>query len=745
MNGQFGIGIILSGKSRLAPFVRRVSSQLTTVRKSAQQTDDAMSRMRRRLGISTAIAAGTALAARGMFHAAKAAGDYNQQMDAARVIMGLNVKEFRELEKAAFRAGLETQFTPLQAAKAMVALGQAGLKGRQAIDALRPSLDLAAASLGKLSTGRAVSTVIATMKTFGLSASDSKRIVDSLIHSTNQFNISIQQLPGGVGNVARGAIALNQSLDDTLIALGLVKNVLPSVTRAATLTSSAMLRLSQKRTLKALDELGVSVKNAQGDFLPFVEIVRRLDIALRKKYTDPVKRASVATDLLGKQGLVSFSIIAKQLQKGIEVSAKYVAGVSGLQRSQRDASKVILKGSQAIEFLQLKALAARGEVSKLERLGAPRGLIELAKQFKKTGGAAKTFIDIIMSGFSGQLTKFKSALQGMKVAIGKGFADAFRPAITKGFQIVERTAKAINNMSPQTRKSIAQMVILATAVLGIVSAFYAMRYAVAVIGGAAFMAFIKPILIISAVLAALLLTVWDFRKGWSGNMKNVSKAWRDFSGTFMDIMKEMWPSIKRNFREAGEMFDTFVDMYGFSNGEDKKIGSGWKNVGIVIGGTAAVIVWSLSTLYKVIVFVSGALAGFIHLISKIPLIEGMLGFFKWTWGIGAFKDSKSSPSPYAAPGAKSFGGNDFMNKMFSDKAPGKTPMPVPPSAPGAGTSHKLLENQEKYNRKMFDLIDKWMKGGINVHIDGKRLLEIQKYLAEGNKKRALLNNKAQEY
>ncbi|WP_415841929.1 hypothetical protein, partial [Myxococcus xanthus] len=44
---------------------------------------------------------------------------------------------------------------------------------------------------------------------------------------------SANELPLALGTAARGAQALNQSLPETLIALGLVKNVVPGVERAS--------------------------------------------------------------------------------------------------------------------------------------------------------------------------------------------------------------------------------------------------------------------------------------------------------------------------------------------------------------------------------------------------------------------------------------------------------------------------------------------------------------------------------
>ena len=61
--------------------------------------------------------------------------------------------------------------------------------------------------------------------------------------NANAAALSASDLPLALGTAARGAQVLNQSLSETLIALGLVKNVIPGVERASTAVAVAMERM----------------------------------------------------------------------------------------------------------------------------------------------------------------------------------------------------------------------------------------------------------------------------------------------------------------------------------------------------------------------------------------------------------------------------------------------------------------------------------------------------------------------
>ncbi len=85
------------------------------------------------------------------------------------------------------------------------------------------------------------------MKAFGLSVDEAAISVDRMLQAVNVFALNANELPLALGTASRGAQALHQSLSETLITLGLVKNVIPGVERASTAVAVAMERMADPR------------------------------------------------------------------------------------------------------------------------------------------------------------------------------------------------------------------------------------------------------------------------------------------------------------------------------------------------------------------------------------------------------------------------------------------------------------------------------------------------------------------
>jgi TP901 family phage tail tape measure protein len=126
-------------------------------------------------------------------------------------------------------------------------LAQAGFNAQESMQLLIPVLDLAAGSLGELSPQQAAGLASQAMKAFGISTDQASISVDRMLQAVNVFALNASELPMALGTASRGAQALHQSLSETLIALGLVKNVIPGVERASTATAVAMERLADPR------------------------------------------------------------------------------------------------------------------------------------------------------------------------------------------------------------------------------------------------------------------------------------------------------------------------------------------------------------------------------------------------------------------------------------------------------------------------------------------------------------------
>jgi len=209
-------------------------------------------------------------------------------------VSGASAVELQQLRDAAIAAGIATQFSPTEATLGLRELSPAGFSAQESMRLLIPVLDLAAGSLGELSPQQAAGLASQAMKAFGISIDEALISVDRMLQAVNVFALNASELPLALGTASRGAQALHQSLSETLIALGLVKNVIPGVDRAL-----HGLGRSRRIAYRTRYFIAAAVAVAQSDLVltlprrPGRHLARQLDLAA---YAPPL--ALPASDVL---------------------------------------------------------------------------------------------------------------------------------------------------------------------------------------------------------------------------------------------------------------------------------------------------------------------------------------------------------------------------------------------------------------------------------------------------------------
>lgn len=644
-NAKTQVGIVFKGEDGVSAPAKKAGASVTglsqKVTQSASRMDNALQAAAGGLALFVAGFKGL----KGAFGLAQQAGEFQQELAAVGAITNASARELQKYKVAAINAGLATQFSPKESALGLRSLGQAGLKGKAAMDALVPSLDLAAASLGKLSPQASTGTVNAALKTFGLRAAQSKKAVDSLIFSTNSFNISVEQLPIGIGNVSRGAIALKQNMNDTMIALGLVKNVLPEISSSATLTSSAMLRIADPKIQKKLNKLGVTFQDQKGNFLPVIDIFLNLDKVLRTKFPKATDASGKAVELLGKRGMSPFMVITKQLRKGVEALPK------GFN-----------KGRVAFQVMRLQFQAAQGDmkaVEKMARMGLPKAFIEASQKVARSG-ASRMFVKTLLGTFAGQITLLKGSFSTLLVAIGEPLTAIFKPFVSAAYQAFSFLSKLILNIDPTFKRLFAGFFVASSAAMMLVGALAAIKAAVVVIGPFISIALLAPFLKVIAVVGALMAAITSLVALWKMDFKGVRTVITSFFSGFWEGFKQMvLPSIKmlgiefkKLWTELGPIFNSFkailVDLGIISFGTTTQMSSGWKTFGYIVGTVLGAIVKSIAFFIRGLV----TIARLIGAISKSYMDFATKGKLSFTLPKVAGIDSVGDFGPSPLKGAK---------------------------------------------------------------------------------------------
>jgi len=365
------------------------------------------------------------------------AGKLELALAGVGAISQASAADMRLLEDAAIKAGIATQFDPTQAADGLRALASQGLNAAESARTLIPALDLAAASLGQLSVENASGLATQAMKAFGIEVDQVGFAVDKMLKSTNLFALQAGELPLALGVASRGSGALHQSLDETLISLGLVKNVLPSVERSATATAVAMEQLADPKVQKALKGHGVSVVDATGKFRPFLDILGEMAPAL-DKMTD-AKRSAFLLDTFGREALGGVNAILTQLTNGV-----------------RTNTGETLKGAAAVSYLR--------------------------DQFAGAAGTAADFRERLLDTFQGQKTLLRGTLSTLATTIGEPFAKVLKPVVTKVTDALNRLISWVQSMPAPTKEMIAKVVLASGALLSAAGAAIALKGALGLVG-----------------------------------------------------------------------------------------------------------------------------------------------------------------------------------------------------------------------------------------------------------------------
>lgn len=319
------------------------------------------------------------------------------------------------LRDAAIQAGLDTQFSPKEAVDGLLDLATAGQTAQQAIKTLNPVLDLASASMGQLGVSGSATAVVGTLNSFGLEAGKAGMVADKLTKITQLSNFQMRDFEAGLAKAAAAGGIFEQSMDTTLITLGLLRNRNIDASSAATGYREALRRLaSDQRAQSAVTDQGVDIFDKQtGEMRDLVDIM--LDFKDATGEMTKEKRNAAVADAFGARGMLAYGAVAEATFTTI-----------------KDGQEVVLKGSEAI------------------------GAMRVA--MSKADGTAGSFRDKMLATFDGQVTLLKGSLETLQIVSGEGLAKTLQPFVTGFIESINDVIKFIKEMSPEMRDQIGKVI-----------------------------------------------------------------------------------------------------------------------------------------------------------------------------------------------------------------------------------------------------------------------------------------------
>lgn len=213
-----------------------------------------------------------------LFGLMKPSIDLQAQTSEVAAVTGANDEQQQALRKTVRQLGRDTKFSALEAAESMKALGMAGFDTERIIAAMPNVLSLAAAGGANLGETAAYSSNM--LDAFGLAAEDMGRVGDVLVNTFTSSDTDLHKLAAAMSYAA--PVGRSTGLEVKAVAgmLGKPGDAGISGERAGTALRAMMTRLSSPSTeaRRALDDLNVSVTDAEGNMRPLPELLAEMQI-----------------------------------------------------------------------------------------------------------------------------------------------------------------------------------------------------------------------------------------------------------------------------------------------------------------------------------------------------------------------------------------------------------------------------------------------------------------------------------
>ncbi len=226
---------------------------------------------------------------------------FDTSMSNVAAISGASGDGLTALRDKAKEMGAATKFTATEAADAMSYMAMAGWKTEDMLNGVAGVMNLAAA--GQTDLAEASDIVTDALTAFGQSASESGRLADIMAAASANSNTNVSMLGETFKYVAPVAGALNYSMEDTAVAIGLMANAGIKASQAGTSLRSLLTNLAKPTDsmAEAMSALGISLTDSSGAMKPMATVVNELRSAFAG--LDEAQQASYAATLAGKEGM----------------------------------------------------------------------------------------------------------------------------------------------------------------------------------------------------------------------------------------------------------------------------------------------------------------------------------------------------------------------------------------------------------------------------------------------------------
>ena len=365
--------------------------------------------------IATYTAAFTAAAGVAGAWAVKTGAAFDSQMSAVAAISGATGKDLERLRDKAKEMGETTSFSATESAQALEYMAMAGWKTDDMVDGLSGVINLAAASGENLAS---VSDIVTdAMTAFGMSAEESTHFADVLAKASSSANTNVSMMGETFKYVAPLAGTLGYSVEDMSIGIGLMANAGIKGSQAGTSLKTALSNMAKPtdKQAAAMDNLGISLENANGGTKSFMEVMENLRSSI----------GGVDVELVDSEGnLREYDDIIADLSKSTE----------GLSKVQQIQAASTIFGKESMSGMLAIINSSEEDFNKL------------TESIYNADGAAKGMSEIKLDNLAGDVTYFKSALEGVGICISEKVSPMLRDVVEKATNVMPEIQRKITDV-----------------------------------------------------------------------------------------------------------------------------------------------------------------------------------------------------------------------------------------------------------------------------------------------------------
>lgn len=414
-------------------------------------------------------------------------------------------EQLAAMRAQARQLGADTMFSATEAAQGQGFLAMAGFNPQAILDAMPGMLDIAkAGDLGLAETADIVSNILTGMN---LEASETGRLGDVLVGAFTRSNTNLQMLGETMKYVGPIASSVGQDVETMAAMAGKLGDAGIQGSMGGTALRAIINRLSAppKAAAKALDELGISAADADGNMRNLPEVLA--EIYAKTKDMGDADRAGLLKGIAGEEAVSALQVLVKQAGSG-----GLQEFITTLRETQGEAEKTAkVMGDNLVG--DLDELSSAWEDLGIELQTQQNGpLREIVQSFASIVGGIKSWV-AENPELAGTIVKVVAALAAM-IAVGGAIA------------------------------------ITLASILGPLAMI---KYGFAMASVAAG-AFSLPVLAVIAAIALLGVAAWMLWRNWDGVVGGLKALWAGLVGAaryafdaLLGFFAGIWAEIKEAF------------------------------------------------------------------------------------------------------------------------------------------------------------------------------------------------------